>query len=253
MNTLLIDIGNSRIKWTLASRNELVRDVQSSEHAQFPQAMSAWAGQICAPDRVRLVSVIEHSVISQVSDWVAEHWGVPVQRVRTPNSGHGGGVHIGYDQPEELGVDRWLAMVGARVRALLPACVIDAGSAITFDFINENAQHQGGLIMAGLLAQQAGLRAITPELPAVDFRPGPSASGTNAPVFAKNTRAALYSGGVYATAAALDALVCNANNAQQMACQVVLTGGDAVEIAEAMRCESTIHPNLVLEGLAALS
>jgi len=253
MNTLLIDIGNSRIKWTLASGDRLVSDVQSSEPAQLLQAMSAWAGGIRAPDRVRLVSVIEHSVISQVNDWVSEHWGVPVQRVRTPNSGHGGGVQIGYDRPAQLGADRWLAMVGARARNLLPACVIDAGSAITFDLINENAQHQGGLIMAGLLAQQAGLRAITPELPAVDFQPGQSASVKNTPVFARNTRAALYSGGVHATAAALDALVCNANNAQQMTCQVVLTGGDAVEIAAAMRCESTIHPNLVLEGLAALS
>ena len=256
MTALLVDIGNSRIKWTLAADAELLAPGQALAHADHPALFAAWADVSPAPSEVRCVSVASGPTLALIESWVVQHWGLALDRVQTPSSPPVAGLTLAYPQPEQLGADRWLAMRGAQNLGQLPAIIIDAGSAITIDQVDAQGQHYGGLIMAGLAAQQAGLQTITPAL--LPWMPDPA---DNLPsLLATNTADALRSGAINGTAAALDQLIARlrSDSAGQeqtpdaigAGCNVLITGGDAPVLAAAMQTPAQYYPDLVLAGLA---
>ena len=243
MSTLLVDIGNSRIKWALARGGRVIGAARAVAHEQLDLLFTEWARLPHRPTEVRLVNVQPGAVGAQLSDWLQANWQQAPDIVATPAVG--GGITVAYPQPARLGADRWLAMVGARAAGYLPACIVDCGSAITVDVINGDGTHRGGMILAGLGAQQAGLSAVAPALPAVELAPG-------APFLASNTPDALASGHLHATALGLQAVLrrCFAESAERLT--PVFTGGDAPLIARYLELDVRLRPDLVLEGLAAL-
>jgi pantothenate kinase, type III len=249
MTELLLDIGNSRIKWALATNGELMGRAQALAHSDYPTLLADWAALEPAPRAVRCVSVAAASTLEAVDAWVAEHWSIALDRVRTPALASQAGLTLAYPQPEQLGADRWLAMRGAQYRGQLPAIIIDAGSAITVDQVDGEGQHYGGLILAGLAAQHAGLQTMTPALPPLIS----AAADQPPPLLATNTADALASGAINGTAAALDQLVTRLAGESAPVPNILMTGGDAPTLAAAMRTPATHYPDLVLEGLAAIA
>ncbi len=256
MTELLIDIGNSRIKWTLAADGELLAPAQALAHDDHPALFAAWAGVSPAPSAVRCVCVAAGPTLALIESWVAQQWGLALDQVQTPSSRSAAGLTLAYPQPQQLGADRWLAMRGAQHLGQLPAIIIDAGSAITIDQVDDQGQHYGGLIMAGLAAQQAGLQTITPALPS--WMPDPADHPPS--LLATNTPDALRSGAINGTAAALDQLIARLRrdsagqeqtpDAIGAGCNVLITGGDASRLAAAMQTPTQYYPDLVLAGLA---
>ena len=246
MTELLIDIGNSRIKWALATDGELIGPGQALAHTDYQALFTAWVALEPAPQAVRCVSVAADSRLKAIDAWVAEHWGIALDRVRTPAAASQAGLTLAYPQPEQLGADRWLAMRGAQHRGQLPAIIIDAGSAITVDQVDGQGQHYGGLILAGLAAQHAGLQTMTPRLPSLIS----GAMNEPPPLLATNTADALASGAINGTAAALDQLVTRLAGESVPIPKILMTGGDAPTLAAAMHTPTKHYPDLVLEGLA---
>ena len=140
MTELLLDIGNSRIKWALATNGELMGCAQALAHSDYPILLADWAALEHAPRAVRCVSVAADSTLEAIYAWIAEHWGIALDRVRTPAATSQAGLTLAYPQPEQLGADRWLAMRGAQHRGQLPAIIIDAVSAITADQVDGEGQ-----------------------------------------------------------------------------------------------------------------
>ena len=134
-SSLFIDIGNSAVKWRLHDSEVFTEGVDLFSLRLLPKADSVW------------VSAVAHlNVIEEIK---AEFTSVNLVK---PSKQYGR-LTLSYDDPSKLGVDRFLAMLGAlECFPNSPLLVIDAGSAVTFDVIDAKGIHQGGLIMPGLKA-----------------------------------------------------------------------------------------------------
>ena len=155
----------------------------------------------------------------------------------------------GYDTPETLGQDRLAAAVGAR--SLCPnenLLIIDAGSAITYDFVSADGEYLGGNIAPGLKMRFTILHRMTKKLPQVE-------AGENEliPLFGKNTRDAIAAGVIRGVAyevkgymRTLREKLATADNPQP-ALQVFLTGGNAPYILNNVRTSRTENRDLRFE------
>ena len=243
MTDLLIDVGNSRIKWAIAADGELIGAGRAVTHDSLEALFAEWTRLAERPARVRMVNVSKASVANRITAWLQVHWELAAESIQTPDSSDA--IHVAYPEPRQLGADRWLAMLGARAAGTLPACVVDCGTAITVDVVDAAGQHQGGLILPGLPAQQAGLARLAPGLPRIELP-------TRTPFLATNTAGALASGHIFGTAAAVQGVIrrCLAGSSERLT--PVLTGGDAPVIARYLDLDVRLRPDLVLEGLASL-
>ena len=130
---IFIDIGNSAIKWRTTESNVYSKDVGEFLLNTLPQADSAWVSAVAnlnIVDDIKILFKEFHLVNSQK---------------KCKN------LVVAYDDPSSLGSDRFCAMLGSMNKfSKKPLLVIDIGSAMTFDVIDEDGYHQGGLIMPGL-------------------------------------------------------------------------------------------------------
>jgi type III pantothenate kinase len=243
MTDLLIDVGNSRTNWTLAEDGHVPGAARAVGNGDIMALYDEWAGLRVPPQRIRGVAVGGAGTVDAIDEWIADRWGLAPQWVQTPAIG--GGIRIAYSDPAQLGTDRWLAMVGARAADCLPACIVDCGSAITLDVVDSQGRHQGGLILPGLAAQQAGLASVAPRLPTVGLP-------TKAPFLTDNTRDALASGHLHGTAMALQGLIRRAIVESPERLTPLFTGGDATLLARYLDMDVRLRPDLVLEGLASI-
>ncbi|WP_416687885.1 type III pantothenate kinase [Candidatus Pseudothioglobus sp. Uisw_041] len=134
-SSLFIDIGNSAVKWRTCDPEVFTEGVDLFSLELLPKADSVW------------VSAVAHlSIIAEIK---ANFGSVNLVE---PLRQHGK-LTLSYDDPSNFGVDRFLAMLAALERfPNAPLLVIDAGSAVTFDIIDNKGIHQGGLIMPGIKA-----------------------------------------------------------------------------------------------------
>jgi type III pantothenate kinase len=223
-SNLYIDIGNSAIKWRTSDSKVFSEDIENFSITALNQSNVAW------------LSAVAHSEIVQE---ISTHFDTiniikPCKRFRN--------LTLSYDDPSMLGADRFSAMLGAINHfPNNPLLVIDIGSAITFDVIDRNGLHQGGLIMPGLKA----LRRSFEKFKTSDL-------GLGSKVLANNTSDA-WSQGTYA-------MMINAINYQIESFQsnftdgvVTACGGVAKEIEKELPKSIELFDNLVLDGLESYS
>ena len=152
-----------------------------------------------------------------------------------------------YTDPSRLGVDRWVAVLAAHHAAHTAACVINAGTAVTFDAVDSGGAHLGGLIMPGASLFAAALdrntRNIGPTAPVPAVAHGLELLG-------RNTDAAVGRGAWLALAAALDRATATVARALGTTPVVYLTGGDADALRGWLETQVQLRADLVLEGLA---
>ncbi|MBI5450466.1 MAG: type III pantothenate kinase, partial [Gammaproteobacteria bacterium] len=153
MKTLLIDAGNSHLKWAWLTRQGMIQDAATAAYdASTTQVLDAAWLDMLPPQRVLVASVVPRFT-TELTRWLAERWGCPVECVQSQAQGFG--VTSGYQQPATLGVDRWLAMIAARDYGE-EVCIYDCGTALTIDVLIQG-RHQGGLIFPGSRLLQRSL------------------------------------------------------------------------------------------------
>ncbi len=239
--TLVVDIGNSRLKWAMAEGARLTV-MQSVNHqaAHFQATLLAqWRALAQQPVQLAISCVSHADVLQRVILLARQLW--PTIVVVTPKAqAYALGVANAYEQPEKLGVDRWLALLAVRQLEQQPACVIDCGTAITIDFMNAQGQHLGGVISPGLMLMKRALCTGTEQLPYSEtaFQAG----------LARHTQAAIYSGTLYAAAGLIEKVL----SKQDAGFKLFLSGGDAALIAPELAVEATLYDDLVLRGLLVL-
>ena len=248
MTFLAIDIGNTRLKWAQYAAPR--PGAMLLKHgAVFLETIDSLADNewrtLAAPGSMLGCVVagegVKRRVEEQLELWDTEpRWVVP--------GSHACGVTSSYDHPSRLGVDRWVALIGARHRVLAqgaarPALVVMVGTAVTVDAIDATGRFLGGLILPGfglmlraLEMGTAGLKAPTGE--AVDFP--------------TNTSDALMSGGADAIAGAVERMHRKllARTGQKPA--LIMTGGAAVKLSPIIDLPFETVDTLIFEGLLQL-
>jgi len=235
---LLIDIGNSRIKWGLEYPAGIVAGTAIDHHSDALQAqlLACWQ-HIDAPARAAIACVSAKTLLCQIKVVITKLW--PGIEILTPHTqGHAYGVVNAYSQPETLGVDRWLALLAVRQNHRLPVCLVDCGTAMTIDLLNSRGRHLGGVIAPGLALMRTALAEGTQDL-TLSQKTGP-------PGLADNTAAAIHSGTVFAATGLIEHIL----GGQDKATQLIMTGGDAALLNAQLQNRAKIEPDLVLQGLA---
>lgn len=140
---LLIDLGNSYLKWVYLGETQNLPPVNQLPHSQLDLLLEQSFSEL---DAVWITSVVQRSTAEDVAGKIQRRWGIEPQFVAAQKRWHE--LELAYKDIDQFGVDRFLAMV-----ALTPAesnyILVSVGTAITVDWVSEY-QHQGGLILPGL-------------------------------------------------------------------------------------------------------
>ena len=247
MSTLLVDIGNSRVKWARFA-DGVLGEQRAAAHAGW--SAEAWRVALLAEagiDRVVAASVAGGAPLAALDAATRAATGRGIERVTTQRAA--AGVVNGYADPALLGVDRWLAAIGAwhRVRG---ACVIaDIGTAATIDVVAADGRHRGGYIVPGPHLMVGSLLRGTSDL--ASFR-ATSPPG-DAALFADNTRDAIERGCRVALAAWVGRCVYDAQRLLGTEPRLLLTGGALPELLPWLEVAAEPVPDLVLRGLAEVA
>jgi type III pantothenate kinase len=236
MRALLFDAGNTRLKWGVLDGGVIARTGSITQETLRESGFNALTTRLPRRiDRVLACNVAGATFATRLSGVIGIHCNTDVHFVRSEESGHG--LVSGYTNPRQLGVDRWIAMIGARAQLKGALLVVDAGTAVTIDAVDREGRHLGGRIVPGIHLMCDALNTETSDIAkaaAARRRPGAAAGP-----FAHDTKAAVLGG---ATSA-----ICGAIAPRPV---VVLTGGDASRILPLLDGKPVHRPNLVLEGLA---
>jgi type III pantothenate kinase len=157
-------------------------------------------------------------------------------------------VRSGYANPAQIGVDRWVALIGARSVTTHACCVVSVGTAMTIDALDGQGQHLGGVIVPGPDLMVASLFANTHGI-AQRAQQG----STRAGLFADNTLGAVRQGSLHALAALIERSVVTMQEQLQHAPELLMTGGGVEALHPALGCPYREIPDLVLRGLAVLA
>lgn len=228
---LLLDIGNSRVKWALAQGERLV-ETGVIRREDSPR----WTDRLPCDsiDGVFVASVAHDSALEALA-MHARALGAPLCEVQS--AACFGDLENGYREPARLGVDRWMACIGARARTRGSVLLADVGTALTLDWIDADGRHGGGLITPGIASMRAALRATTQlrseHLPATDNW------------LAQDTASAIAAGTLRSVIALLDGAA-----ADLAPDHLLITGGEAHLVVDRLGADWQFCPQLVIEGLA---
>ncbi|MGZ8186002.1 MAG: type III pantothenate kinase [Methylobacter sp.] len=234
---LLVDIGNTRLKWGVAKDSYIIAGQPLSHHQVNSYDLIEIWKKIAPPQHLAISCVSSSHLLELVRSVAVELW-PDVDIIIAKSQAQAFGVYNAYEQPRNLGVDRWLSLVAARRYYPGLACITDCGTAITLDLMDAQGKHQGGLISPGLTLMRKSLAQGTEALKwsAMNYAFG----------LANFTEAAIYSG----TLAAVCGLIEHVLSKQPENIQLILTGGDAGCVAEQLAYKPIIDPDLVLRGLS---
>jgi type III pantothenate kinase len=247
MPDVVVDIGNSRIKFCRCDAQGLqlpVRGLSADDPEAWDQLAKDWG----------LATGVNWAVASsdpgrrdQFANWATGRG----DRVVTIKSRRDIPIQVKVDEPDRVGIDRILNVFAAagRVKPGQPAIVVDAGSAVTVNLLDESGAFAGGAIFPGLRLMALALHEHTAQLPLV-ATDGPLPDGPPA----KNTEAAMRLGILHAAAGGIDALIRATSTRCSTAPRLFLTGGDMTpQLAGLLETrqmfQSEIRPALTLEGI----
>jgi type III pantothenate kinase len=237
---LLLDLGNTRLKWAAATDGEWIARGAVSWEEDVPAALAQAWRELRSPHRVLGASVVDASREAQLEQHVAAHFQHDVEWVRTPAQACG--VRNAYTEPQRLGVDRFLAMVAAHAAGQGPCVLAGIGTALTLDALSAEGIHLGGLIAPGPLLMQQSLFGAT-------ARVRPDHSGTIHEI-ADNTADAVTSGCWLAAAALIERFATHvAGSHPDSAQRVLLDGGDAAALLPLLGIRAELVADSVLRGL----
>lgn len=240
---LLIDAGNSRIKWAQYDGLALEPGPPFPTDPTQSDALFQGAWRRCPlPQSIFLSNVAGPAWEGVLTAWVKRTWACPIRVVST--EGEAFGLVNAYPDANRLGVDRWVAMIGAKAEYGLPFCLIDCGTAVTVDLVDGQGRHRGGWIAAGLALQR---KALMQRSAALQFEEKTPSADLGWGIDTAN-------GVALGTLAAIRGLAERASQQAEAALGVaptlILTGGDAALVAQGLTVPYRVAEGLVLRGLA---
>ena len=236
---LLLDLGNTRLKWALERAGRWSADGAAAWSEDLALLGATWQA-LPKPEAAFGASVVDDAREQTVAAQVRSLFGLEVTWLRTPASACG--VRNAYPEPARLGVDRFLAMVAAHAAGAGDCVLVGVGTALTLDALAADGQHLGGLIAPGPRLMQQALRGATAQV-----RPRSDGMLVDA---ADNTADAVLSGCWQAAAALVERFVARMAPRLGSVPALRLDGGDAPGLAPLLELPSSVIEHGVLHGLA---
>ncbi|MFQ5634095.1 MAG: type III pantothenate kinase [Gammaproteobacteria bacterium] len=243
---LLVDIGNTRIKWASLAAGGLTDSQGFAHHGDPAAATAGLIEQVAEPPAAVLIANVAGAAFAgAVVQGIGARWNIEVQQAHTQASA--GRVRNAYRDYAQLGVDRWLAILAAAHRYPGGACIVDVGTAVTIDLLAPGGEHLGGYILPGLDAMWRSLTAGTGDLERLAGDDAVRAEASCVP--GRGTGEAIGHGSLMAVCAAIEhcARRLAEDNREGI---VVVTGGAAGRVIPHVAVDLEHRPQLVLEGLA---
>jgi type III pantothenate kinase len=236
---IVVDVGNSRVKWGRCGDTAVIAS------ASLPHDQTAWEEQIqhwqLSNPLHWVVASVHPRTADEIATW-AQGRGDTVLRLEWAKQLP---LQVCVDHPDWVGIDRLLNAVAANTRRRpgAPAVIVDAGSAVTVDFVDGSGTFRGGSIFPGLRLMAQALHDHTALLPLIQVQqPLPAVPATS-------TTAAMEAGIYWALAGGIDALVRRLQENSGGAADVFLAGGDAALLQPGMQTRVIVWPHITLEGI----
>lgn len=240
---LLIDVGNTRLKWALWNGVRL-GSVATLTHknAGSLDFATLWK-EVDAVESIWIASVAAPTLNATLSSALHARFGSKPRFARS--AAQACGVRNAYPQPERLGVDRFLSLIAVHMQAPEPTVIAGCGTALTLDALAADGTHLGGLIAPGPQLMQFALHAGTAQLRAP----------TNPRIveFADTTDDAIESGTWLAGVALVERFAARAAEHFHATPSLALAGGGAARLGQWLALPHRIDSALVLRGLAQLA
>ena len=239
---LLFDIGNTHTHLGLADGKRVVKQADIPTFAWFAGGAAARVKKFIGQEKISgaaLCSVVPRAT-PLAKKFVRAAWKLEALEL-TPATIRG--VGIDYPKPKSIGPDRLANAVAAKFYFGAPVVVVDFGTAVTFDVIDQNGNYVGGISAPGLAVMTDYLHEKTALLPKIEIREIKSAIG-------KSTEQAMLVGAVHGYRGLVRELIRELKRELRVKkLPVVATGGYAKLIAAKLPEISAVEPNLTLEGL----
>jgi type III pantothenate kinase len=238
---LVVDVGNTRMKWGLCDATAIVDFA-----ALAPDDPTAWQQQL---DAWRLTGPLMCAVCGvhpqrrdQLADWLRQRGDV----VRLFNSHRQLPLEVALRQPGKVGIDRLLNAVAVNTRRAeaAPAIIVDAGSAVTVDYVDELGVFCGGAILPGLGLMARALHDYTALLPLIEVDANVKLPGTST---IQAMKAGIFCTAVGGIGEVIKRLGEHQPKPNEM--QVFVGGGDGAQLAPHLRRPASLWPRMTLEGL----
>jgi type III pantothenate kinase len=236
---LALDVGNTRTKWGLGDQSGWIADGTAAHSAQA-ELLTAW-NRLHNPDRIIGCNVAGETRVSElVAYWRKRGMAITWMH----SSARSCGVSSQYEQPDQLGADRWAALIGAWSKIQGPCLVVSAGTAMTIDALDDQGRFLGGHILPGRRLMLESLIAGTHAL---------MSGGGLVKDFPRNTADAVASGIAIALASSIEKAFHRLESVAANKPICVVTGGDADWLVGLLHVESLIEPKLVLAGVMKMA
>jgi len=225
----VIDVGNTRLKWGVFKNDSLIerKVFQSTKEwyafADSLQKEESWVTGVVGGNDKWLAEGTEERNIFQAST----NWTLPIESA--------------YETMPTLGVDRLAAVCGAYAKYEGASLIFDAGTCLTIDFLDGEGVYQGGNISPGWQMRMKAMNEGTKNLPLVNKIFRNELLGTS-------TETALQGGGFFSYMFEIQGYIRHFRSLYPDL-NVLLTGGDAYELAKYLKLEIFVEPDLVLYGL----
>jgi type III pantothenate kinase len=254
---LWIDIGNTCLKWQVCHGDELVSSGRIKHQGNMLSATKRLKNALESTvpnlklEFVGLASVLNASAMTDFQASFAKIFAMQLSLAKVQRSLKG--VTCAYQEINKLGIDRWLAIVAAFSQRQQAACVIDCGSAITIDMVNNAGEHLGGFILPGL---NMSIQALLGQTHSVRFDELLLPSSVS---LGRDTRSGVQNGVLFQAQSSLkeawelfSSLVGRESEdglAFKSSESLFLTGGDAERVAKGLSLDCNRQDDLVIQGL----
>lgn len=241
---LLFDIGNTSVHWAEHDGQSFrQRGTFTHKHADLLTMLEQQLSITTQPEAILVASVASDEQNNSLNNWLLKRF--QVQPWHAAVGKECAGLINSYTDCQQMGIDRWLAMLAAWTEYKTALCVVDCGTALTIDCIDANGQHAGGYILPGMVLMQTGLLHNTDRIRA-------AVSESFSIERAMNTQDAISRGACLAMVAAIERAVADFQSTCSIAVQGVITGGNAKQVVNPLNKSFVIHDTLVLDGLLTL-
>ena len=241
---ILLDCGNRNLKAQFWESGRLQASFAGSYHSGWQQRLGHWMQGLSAK-HCYLASVLDSTRHEELDQLLASQFGAAVTRYMSTAKALG--VTNGYQQPERLGVDRWMTLLAALKMSSGDRIIIDAGSAITLDLLRADGQHLGGAILPGFNTSIGRFKRI---FQYIDFD-APTIAETRQP--GCSTEAAIHINYAQSTIEILPELVNRWIQLFNADATILLAGGDAARVQRILDQTCRIVPDLVFRGIRRLA
>jgi type III pantothenate kinase len=230
---LIVDIGNSRIKIAIFNKDELIYNEVITNDSFVETAINLIEKFNCKNAIISAVGILNKSEIDQIKAKIKVIELNPTTKIPFFNN---------YATPKTLGVDR-IALVAAAVSKYQNqnVLIIDAGTCITFDFVNASKNYLGGAISPGIEMRYKSLNKFTKKLPLLMREEAANLIGTS-------TETCIHSGVINGVISEIDSIIAKYRK-KNKDLTVVLTGGDANFLSNRLKNGIFANPFFLLEGL----